>query len=116
MWLFSTSTQVSTRPHAARFTNPHSGPRLHSAGVKLRKIPQKRQTPAHRFVTMLVLSRKLNEQIMIGDDIVLTIVDIRGDKVRLGIDAPGEVPVHRREVYLALKNAKSTPADASEAS
>ena len=64
---------------------------------------------------MLVLSRKLNEQIMIGDDIVLTIVDIRGDKVRLGINAPPEVPVHRREVYLALKNANSAPADAGEA-
>lgn len=51
---------------------------------------------------MLVLSRHRDESIMIGDDIVLTIVDIRGDKVRLGIEAPQDVPVHRREVYEAI--------------
>jgi carbon storage regulator len=48
---------------------------------------------------MLVLSRQLDESIMIGDDIVITIVDIRGDKVRLGIAAPTTIPVHRQEVY-----------------
>ena len=48
---------------------------------------------------MLVLSRMNNESIVIGDDIVITVVEIRGDKVRLGVDAPREVPVHRREVY-----------------
>jgi len=52
---------------------------------------------------MLVLSRQRDETIMIGDDIQITIVDIRGDKVRLGITAPSEVPVHRREVYEAIK-------------
>ncbi len=52
---------------------------------------------------MLVLSRHRDESIMIGDDIVITIVDIRGDKVRLGIDAPTEIPVHRREVYEAIQ-------------
>jgi len=52
---------------------------------------------------MLVLSRKRDESIMIGDNIVLTIVDIRGDKVRLGIQAPATVPVHRKEVHDALK-------------
>lgn len=56
---------------------------------------------------MLVFSRKKNEQIMIGEHIVVTVVDIRGDKVRLGIEAPKEVPVHRREVYDAIRN--STP-------
>lgn len=50
---------------------------------------------------MLVLSRKKNESIMIGDDVKLVIVDVRGDKVRVGIEAPEEVPVHRREVWLA---------------
>ena len=52
---------------------------------------------------MLVLSRKKDEKIMIGDDVVVTIVDIRGDKVRLGFDAPKLVPVHRQEVYDAIK-------------
>jgi len=52
---------------------------------------------------MLVLSRHRDESIMIGDDVVITIVDIRGDKVRLGIDAPKEIPVHRREVYEAIQ-------------
>ena len=51
---------------------------------------------------MLVLSRKINEVIRIGDDIILTVVDIRGDKVRIGIDAPKSVPVHRKEVYDAI--------------
>ena len=52
---------------------------------------------------MLVLSRHRDESIMIGDDVMITIVDIRGDKVRLGIDAPQEIPVHRQEVYDAIK-------------
>ncbi len=52
---------------------------------------------------MLVLSRKKNEQIVINDDIVITLVEIRGDKVRLGIDAPKDIPVHRKEVYDAIK-------------
>ena len=65
---------------------------------------------------MLVLSRHRDESIMIGDDIVITIVDIRGDKVRLGIDAPQEIPVHRQEVYEAIKreNHKSSRLGPSE--
>ena len=51
---------------------------------------------------MLVLSRHRDESIMIGNDIVVTIIDIRGDKVRLGIEAPADVPVHRQEVYEAI--------------
>ena len=51
---------------------------------------------------MLVLSRQRDESIMIGEDVVVTIVDVRGDRVRLGIDAPSEIPVHRREVYEAI--------------
>ena len=53
---------------------------------------------------MLVLSRQIDETIMIGDDVELTIVDIRGDKVRIGIKAPATVAVHRKEVYDAIKN------------
>lgn len=52
---------------------------------------------------MLVLSRQRDETIMIGDEIEITVVDIRGDKVRLGISAPQSIPVHRKEVYEAIK-------------
>lgn len=52
---------------------------------------------------MLVLSRKKDEKIIIGDNITLMVIEIRGDKVRLGIDAPKEVTVHRQEVYEAIK-------------
>lgn len=51
---------------------------------------------------MLVISRKRDEEIVINDDISIVVVDIRGDKVRLGVSAPGTVPVHRREVYDAI--------------
>lgn len=51
---------------------------------------------------MLVLSRQTNEKIMVGDDIEITIVNIQGRKVRIGIDAPQAIPVHRREVYDAI--------------
>jgi carbon storage regulator len=53
---------------------------------------------------MLVLSRKKNESIIINDHITVTVVEIRGDKVRLGIDAPKDVSVHRREVYEAIQS------------
>jgi len=52
---------------------------------------------------MLVLSRKKNESIVINNDITIVVVEIRGDKVRLGVDAPKEIPVHRREVYDAIQ-------------
>lgn len=57
---------------------------------------------------MLVLSRKRDERIVIGDNIVITVVDVRGDKVRLGIEAPAEVPVHRQEVLDAMKRGNTT--------
>ncbi len=65
---------------------------------------------------MLVLSRQRDESIIIGDHIVVTIVDIRGDKVRLGIDAPTEIPVHRREVYEAIQreNLRAAHLDTSD--
>jgi carbon storage regulator len=61
---------------------------------------------------MLVLSRQRDESIMIGDNVEIIIVDVRGDKVRLGITAPKEIPVHRREIYDAIqreKNQKKEP-------
>lgn len=51
---------------------------------------------------MLVLTRRKNERIRIGESIVVTVVEIRGDKVRIGIDAPQDIPVHREEVYQAI--------------
>lgn len=52
---------------------------------------------------MLVLSRKLGESLVIGDNITVRVIQVRGDTVRLGIDAPREVPVHRGEVYERIK-------------
>jgi carbon storage regulator len=59
---------------------------------------------------MLVLSRQRDETIVIGDDIEITVVDIRGEKVRLGINAPAHVAVHRKEVYEAIKREKQAAA------
>ena len=56
---------------------------------------------------MLVLSRQKDESIIIGDDVEITIVDVRGDKVRLGINAPREISVHRKEVYEAIQREKA---------
>ncbi len=61
---------------------------------------------------MLVLSRKKNESIVINNDITIVVVEIRGDKVRLGVEAPKEVPVHRREVYDAIRrNHRAEPGE-----
>jgi len=70
---------------------------------------------------MLVLSRKKDEKIIIGENITLMVIEIRGDKVRLGIDAPKEVTVHRQEVYEAIKKEQAeknsgVSADAEESS
>ena len=68
---------------------------------------------------MLVLSRKKNESIVINDDITIVVVEIRGDKVRLGVEAPKEVPVHRREVFEAIQRneaANGAGAEAAETS
>ncbi len=63
---------------------------------------------------MLILSRKLNEQIVIGSGIVVTVVSIRGGSVRLGIEAPADVPVHRKEVHEALLERKRLAEAAEE--
>jgi len=57
---------------------------------------------------MLVLSRKKHEAIIINDNITISVVEIRGDKVRIGIVAPKEVPVHRQEVYEAIHEKESS--------
>ncbi len=62
---------------------------------------------------MLVLSRKKNERIMIGNDIEVTIVEIRGDRVKLGFIGPQEVPIHRQEVYERIANDQNDHAAAS---
>ncbi len=63
---------------------------------------------------MLVLSRQKDESIVIGDDVEVTIVDIRGNKVRLGITAPKNISVHRREVYEAIQREKSQKKEAQK--
>ncbi len=63
---------------------------------------------------MLVLSRQRDESIMIGDDVEIIIVDVRGDKVRLGITAPKSIPVHRREIYDAIQREKNEKKEAQE--
>ncbi len=55
---------------------------------------------------MLVLSRQKDESIIVGDDVEITIVDVRGDKVRLGITAPKSISVHRKEIYQAIQKEK----------
>lgn len=61
---------------------------------------------------MLVLSRKQDEKIMIGDSITLMVISIQGDKVRLGIEAPKHVSIHREEVYQAIQRSRTTDVDA----
>jgi len=60
---------------------------------------------------MLVLTRKRNQQIVIGDHVHVTVLDIQGGRVRLGIEAPIEVPVHRKELHEAIKSADSASRD-----
>lgn len=64
---------------------------------------------------MLVLSRKKNESIVINNDITIVVVEIRGDKVRLGVEAPKEVPVHRREVYDAIRRNEAADGEKQKA-
>ena len=57
---------------------------------------------------MFFVSRKKNEGLVIGDDIIVTVIEIRGDKVRLGIESPREIPLHRGEVFDAIHREETT--------
>jgi len=59
---------------------------------------------------MLVLRRKINESIMIGDDIEITVMGIEGDQIKLGIDAPKNIDIHRKEIYIDIKDQNSAAA------
>jgi carbon storage regulator len=63
---------------------------------------------------MLVLSRQKDQSIMIGDDVEIIIVDVRGDKVRLGISAPKSIPVHRKEIFEAIKREQRKKEESTE--
>ncbi|MGI8631147.1 MAG: carbon storage regulator CsrA [Solirubrobacterales bacterium] len=60
---------------------------------------------------MLVLTRKSNQSIMVGDDVEISVLAVMGDKVRIGIEAPREVPVYRKEVYLSIQAEKAAEAE-----
>jgi carbon storage regulator len=81
-------------------------PRVRSCAYVEGPIPSPFKLKMQELVPMLVLSRYRDESIYIGDDIVLTVVDVRGDRVRLGVQAPSEVSIHRQEVYEAIQREK----------
>jgi carbon storage regulator len=72
------------------------------------------RSPAGEARDMLVLTRKGNQSIMIGDDIEVSVLAVMGEKVRIGIDAPRNVPVFRKEVYLEIQESREGTGDADE--
>ncbi len=60
---------------------------------------------------MLALSRKINESIMIGNDIEITILEVKGDQIKLGINAPKSVPIYRKEIYLQIQESNKEAAE-----
>ena len=62
---------------------------------------------------MLALSRKINESIMIGNEIKITVLEVKGDQVKLGINAPKSIPVYRKEIYLQIQEANKEAAEAT---
>jgi len=82
-----------------------------AASIYAQPTPDEKLSTNLGQTAMLVLSRKNNESIIINENIVVTVVQVRGDTVRLGIEAPKEVTVHRREVYDAIKESDKTRKD-----
>lgn len=64
---------------------------------------------------MLALSRRIGESIMIGNDVEITVIEIKGEQVRLGIRAPKSIPIHRKEIYLQIKESNQEVADSQDA-
>jgi len=63
---------------------------------------------------MLILTRRVGETLMIGDKVAITVLEVKDNRVRVGINAPKEVPVHREEIYLRIKNEEENAASSSE--
>jgi len=63
---------------------------------------------------MLILTRRVGETLIIGDDVSVTVLGVRGNQVRLGVDAPKDIAVHREEIYQKIQNEKDTPAISDE--
>jgi carbon storage regulator len=91
---------------------PATEPRSGDEGLNPSQLHNITKPSRTKDRTMLVLSRKKDEKIIIGDNIAIMIVDIQGDKVRLGIEAPRDVTVHREEVYEAIQKKQTEPAAA----
>ena len=63
---------------------------------------------------MLILTRRVGETLMIGDDVAITVLGVKGNQVRVGINAPKDIPVHREEIYLRIKNEEENAASSSK--